>query len=374
MPPRIKFYLQLFVFFTILSAVAQAQSGKVKPTPIPAPTEDETEKIYTEEIKLNVLAFDDEGKFNSNLKKEDLVINENNVLHQAESVRRIPANVLIVLDTGGDLRQTKSLQQTRATAKAVVEGLKDGDSVAVLQYSDKPEIIAEWTTDKNPALEAIGKKSNFGRHDAFVAALNLAETFLQKNPLDNKHLVLITDGTDSTASPAEKTAAMRKLLATDINVHVISYTKMETTDIEPRTKGISNSPPPKAMPDEVIAQLPNGVRDAAQAVKIGPKINLDRALIKKMRDRQKDLQTSEKGLALLAENTNGEFILPETNEEMLEKAGLVARMIDASYVVTYIPKRPLNESAKNEERNIEVTSRRDGLQVEARRKLIVKIN
>nr|MBA2335570.1 hypothetical protein [Blastocatellia bacterium] len=193
--------------------------------------------------------------------------------------------------------------------------------------------------------------------------------FLLKNPVENKHLVLITDGTDSLAKSSEKADAMRNLLSTDINVHVISYTRMEATDIEPRTKMTSNTPPPKAMPDEVAAQLPNGVRDNAQAPKIGPTINLDRKLLKNLKARKADLEASERSLSNLAENTNGEFILPESLDEMVEKSALVAKMIDSSYVVTYTPKIPLNENSA--ERNIIVTSKRPNLVVQARRKLIV---
>lgn len=370
--PRINVFLPIFIFVFAFSAFAQ--SGKVIPAPTPTPpsADEETERIFTEEIKLNVLAFDEEGKFVEGVKKEDLVISENNALHQASSIRRIPANVLIVLDTGGEMRQKKSLDQTRRTAAAIVNSLKEGDSFAVLQYADKAEILAEWTSDKTQILNAINKKSNFGKRSVFVSALNLANDFLRKNPLDNKHLILITDGTDSAADESEKTAAMRQLLATDINVHVISYTKMETTDIEPRTKGISKTPPKPAMPPEIAATLPNGVRDMATAAKIGPTINLDRAMLKKMRERKADLIKSEKALSDLAENTNGEIFLPETREEMLEKSALVARIIDSSYVITYVPKRALSEVESAEERNIEVSSRRAGLIVQAKRKLIVE--
>jgi hypothetical protein len=145
---------------------------------------------------------------------------------------------------------------------------------------------------------------------------------------------------------------------------------MEANDIEPRTKGTSNTPPPKAMPDEVTAQLPNGVHDPS-SVKIGPTINLDRALIKRMKNRKADLETSQQQLQKIAEGTNGEFILPETVDEMVEKAPLVAKMIDASYVVTYTPKESVVETRGVAERNIEVTSRRPGLTVDARRKLII---
>lgn len=360
-------YLILFTLFLAFAGVSEAQSRRVAPTPTPE-KDDDPVRVVTEEVKVNVLAFDDDGKFAGNVTEKDLVISENNILHQATSVRRLPANVLIVMDTGGELRQVKSLDQTRNVAKAVVAGLHPEDLIAVVQYADSAEVAAEWTSDRSQIMNAIGR-TKFGRKSAFVDALKLSTDLLVKNPADNRHLVLITDGTDSSANPSAKNAAMRNLLATDINVHVISYTRMEAEDIAPRTKMLSKTPPPKAMPDEVAAQLPNGVRDAARAPKIGPTINLDRTLLRRLRARKDDLEASEIALANLAENTNGEILIPESKDEMIEKSALIAKYIDSSYVLTYTPKIPLTENSAD--RNIIVTSKRPGLQVQARRKLIV---
>ncbi len=336
----------------------------------PTPTPDDSIKVLTEEIKLNVLAFDENGEFFRDVTANDLVITEDNILHQPESVRRLPANVLIVMDTGGEMRSVKSLDQTRKVARGVVEALRPGDSVAIMDYSDEPEIVGEWTTDKAQMLAAI-KRTKFGRRSMFVDALTMATNFLLKDPIENRHLVLITDGTDSLGRSSAKFDAMQRLQATDISVHVISYTSMEAADIEPRAKAISNSPPPKALPDEVVNQLPNGVRDAAQAPKIGPTINTDRAMLKRMRARKTDLEVSQQQLDKLAENTNGEFILPDNVDEMVEKAALVSRMIDSSYVVTYTPKIPVVATRGVAERKIEVTSKRPGLVVQARRRLLI---
>jgi VWFA-related protein len=362
----------LFVF----SSLAPAQSRRVPPptpTPTPTPREDDTERVDTEEIKLNVTAFSDSGEFVTDVRESDLVITENNILHQPSSVRRIPANVLIVMDTGGEMRQVKSLDQTRRTARAIVGSLRPEDSIAVLQYADQAEIVIEWTTDKEQVSRAIGR-TKFGRRSVFVGALNMATDFLLKNPLENKHLVLITDGTDSDENQAAKRDALRRLLATEISVHVLSYTRMEAEDIAPRTKMITNSPPPKAMPDEIAAQLPNGARDVATEPKLKKTINLDRTLLRKIRARKADLESSEKQLDALAENTNGTSVVPNSLDEMVEKTALIAKMIDASYVLTYVPKIPLAERRGPAERNIEVTSRRPGLHVQARRKIIVDRN
>ncbi|MBK9527986.1 MAG: VWA domain-containing protein [Acidobacteria bacterium] len=353
----------------LFSIGGSAQSGRVTATPTPTPV-DEVLRVNTEEIKLNVLAFDEEGKFFRDVTDRDLVISENNVLHQPTSVRRLPANVLIVLDTGGEMRAVKSLDQTRKVARGVVEALQPDDSIAVMSYADKAEIIGEWTTDKAQALAAI-KRTTFGRRSVFVDAITLATEFLLKDPLENKHLVLITDGTDSQGRSSAKFDAMQRLLATDISVHVLSYTEMEAADIEPRTKGISNMPPPKSMPDEIADTLPNGARDIKKAPKIGPTISLDRTFIKKMKARKAELEVSQEQLDKLAEESNGSFILPATIDEMLEKSALVAKMIDASYVVTYTPKIPVVETRGIAERKIDVTSKRPGLVVQARRKLMI---
>lgn len=361
--PQIRI-VTILAFVLSLAGIAHAQSGRIQPTPTP----ETPVRIATEEVKLNVLAYDEDGKFVNNVAADDLVITEDNILHQPTSVRRMPAHVLIVMDTGGELRWMKSLDQTRRVANALIDALKQGDTMSVMQYSDKAELIGEWTTDKSVARQAVSR-AMFGRRSAFNQAVEFARDLYAKTPADNKHLVLITDGTDSYTDRSKTLATLRSLLATDVTVHVISYTNMELVDIEPRSKAVTNRPAPKAMPDEIAATLPNGVRDMHQSAKVGPTINVDRRQLKIIRDRKADLEVSRDRLNEIALATNGEMIDAETKEEMIEKAPLVAKMIDGSYVVSYIPKVPLDEGKR--ERNIIVTSKRAGLVVDSRRKLIL---
>lgn len=356
----------LLLTIIAFAAGSFAQSGRVQAKPTPTP--DDSVKIDTEEVKVNLLAFDESGKFFQGVTINDVVITENNILHPPETIRRIPANVLIVMDTGGEMRAVKSLDNTRKVARALVGSLRPEDSVAILQYADKAVITSEWSTDRDQINTAIGR-TKFGIHSAFVDALDLAKDFLARGDLENKHLVLITDGTDSTADLSKKNAAFKQFLSTDIAVHVLSYAHMEAVDIEPRTKATSNKPPPSALPDEVKATLPNGARDINQAPKIGPTINVDRTFLKKMRARKADLELADEMLQTLADNTNGTMISPDLLDEMEAKTALVAKNIDSSYVLTYIPKVPFSE--KGGERNIEVTSKRAGLVVQAKRKFVV---
>lgn len=363
---RAKFSIFFLLAIFSFTSFSQAQT----PTPPPLDGEDDI-KVFTEEVKLNISAFDETGKFVSDVKKEDLVIMEDDRLHQANSLRRIPANVLIVLDTGGEMRRAKGLTQTRKTAENLIRALKPEDSVAIMQYNDKVEIIAEWTDDKQEVLETLNSKINFGKRSLFLNAVDTATNFLQKTELDNRHLVLITDGTDTFNDKERRDALLSKLISTSISVHVISYTQMELKEIEPDVgvfrKGEAK---PKRAPDFVIDGMPNGVKDIMRAPRLGS-INLDKEFLKKMTQRGNDLVEGEEFLSTLAKDTNGQFVLPETKEEMLEKPGLIAKLIDSSYVITYTPKRSLSEAPNGEVRQVVVTSKRSGLEVQARRKITI---
>jgi VWFA-related protein len=359
----------LLMFLVLLVAVsARAQSRR----PTPTPTPDDTERVLTEEIKLNVLAFDAAGKFMSGLSKEDLVISENGRLHQATSLRRIPANVLIVLDVGNEISYAKRNKITSLAAIGVINALEAEDSIAVMQYGDKVEILAEWTQDKAFLYKILDeKKLGFGKRSAFNSALDLAVKFFQKAPLENRHLILITDGVDSFNDPKLKESAIKNLLSSDINVHVISYTTMQQAALEPR-KSIwqKGEPVPKRLPEEVLITLPQQQQQILRMPRLGS-INTDRAMIKKRKEESAKLKVSEAALTTIAEDTNGEIFLPETKEEMIEKTATLAKNIDSQYVATYTPKQSLSDAADGEVRNIEVTSRRADVQIQGKRKFVV---
>jgi VWFA-related protein len=356
---KISFFLVVLLAFAV-SANAQT------------PTPDDTDKVFTEEIKINVLAFDKSGAFASGVTKEDLVISENGRLHQATSVRRIPANVLIVLDVGNEISYAKRNKITSEAAIGVVNALQAGDSVAVMQYGDKVEILAEWTQDKAFLYKVLDeKKLGFGKRSIFNQALDSAVKFFQKTPLENRHLILITDGVDTFNDQKVRNSAMRNLLSSDINVHVISYTVMQQDAIEPK-KSIwqKGEPKPQRLPEEVLIALPQAQQQILRMPRLGS-INTDRAMIKKRKEESDKLTKSEQFLTTIAEDTNGEIFLPVNKEEMWERTATLARNIDSQYVATYTPKTPLTESADGEIRNIEVTSRRTDIQVQGKRKFVV---
>jgi hypothetical protein len=113
-------------------------------------------------------------------------------------------------------------------------------------------------------------------------------------------------------------------------------------------------------------------RDMARMPRLGS-ITLDRDRVQRANKDTKELETGEQFIAQIAGNTNGEILMPETFDEMIEKIENLGKIIDSNYVVTYVPKRPLKDSPKGEIRQIEVTSKREGLEVKASRKFSVEV-
>ena len=346
------------------------------PTPF-----DKPERIVTEEIKLNVVALDRSGKFVADVKKEDLVITEDGRLHQADSVRFVPASVLIAMDTGGEIRQKKNLATTRSVAESLVGGLRDGTKIGLMQFHEKVEFLSGLSTDKSELLKIIGSRTNFGRRSSFSAAAVSASNFFEKTPSENRHLILITDGLDTAEDKPARAAAIRKLWKSGIVVHVISYTQIEYQAFKPQARiwreGEQN---PRRMPDEVMESLAHSLPvkqiEAKEILKTiyQPRlfsILIDRPFIKYRREHLKLLGVSQFQLAALAAYTGGEFFLPESLTEIVDQAAGISRVINSQYVVTYSPKRSLKDAATDEIRQIDISSKRPDLDVRASRRLVV---
>ncbi len=332
---------------------------------------DEPISVITEEVKLNVAAYDLNGKFVDGVKKNDLVVIEDGRLHQPDSIRRVPATVLIVMDTGGTMRLAKDISLTRKAAQGVIDSLSEDDEIALMDYSDKPNIVSEWTKDRRLLTNSLNRKLSFGKRSAFVEALNLATKMLKESRSDNRHLILISEGTDTFADDSDREAAMKELLTTNINVHVLSYTGLEGARANKRKK-LVGKPRGTALPSEVQATMPEAVQEMNRASTTGIAINTDRAMAKVAAERANEIENGEEFLKNVAENTNGLIIIPRSANEMVSKARWISDLIDSNYVVTYTPRRPLSESPDGEERVVEVSAKRNGIRVSARRVLVVR--
>jgi len=372
-------FLVPIILGLILAASTSAQSKEPQP-PVPTPTppsqQEEPVKVFTEEVRLPVIAMDQFGHYDPSVVADDILVLEDGVAQQIKSVRHIPANVLLVLDTGGELSGlgglSKGIGLTRDVAIALINQLSEGPSIAVMQFSSSPELLQPWTRDRKAILKVLKTKLSSGKRARFSEAVAAAAKQLQDRPEGSRHVVFITDGVDSPGGKIGRAQAIKQLAAARATVHIISYTEFVR---QPRDKD-------KKSPLKSIGQLPTSsdpirTMDPTQppgqnrSPSFGVGVRFDPAMKRQRKAYEAEIKKSQQLLTEMAEETGGQIFLPKTSDEMVAQAREAAREVGAEYVVTYSPKRPLASAAQGEYRRIEVASRRVGLSLRSRRGYLV---
>lgn len=358
---------------------ALAQDNSTSPAVRPPGQDQEVQepiKVSVEEVRIPLAAYDENGRFDSTVEIPDLLVREDGVAQQIRSIYRIPASIVLLLDTGGESNRAKGVQLTREVAVGLVNGLRAADQIACAQANNRAELAQDWTSDKALVIKSLDHKLLSGKRSALAEAILLAVERLEKTPQGNRHLVLISDGLDSPGGKVALSEAVGKLLEANITTHVISYTSLGRKAKRPdKTYPRVRS----KVPDEIIMTMPRTKMpgepgpDFKQILeaKGGTVIDLDRWLRRGKGIRQ-DLEKSEAELTELVAETGGSLWLPLSAEEMIAEADQVAREVDAQYVISYKPQRPLSSAQAGEYRKIDVISRRVGLKLRARRGFVAR--
>ena len=363
----------LFAFGATRISSQEPVKPPASPQPSPTPPKDDTVKVFTEEVRLPVVALDSYGHYDPTLELNDVLVLEDGVIQQLRSVTHLPANVLFLLDTGGELSglggASKSTSLTRQVASQLVNKLQKGSSIAVMTSGNAAEMIQPWTTDKDAVLKTLKNKLVSTKRSRISEAIATAGEQLKDRPEGARHVVMITDGVDSPGGKIKREDAVEKLIASRATVHIISYTEFVRQKVERNAPVATSQRPPSS--DPITATDPTLPPGTTRSPSFGVSVRFDPAMRRQRKAYEADVKRSQQALKNVAEETGGKIMLPLNNQEMLAQANEVARAIGAEYVVTYRPKRPLAEATPGEYRRIEVASRRVGLSLQARRGYVV---
>lgn len=370
------FSLILTLGLFISAGAQQTPQSSPSPSPSPAPPNEEQEpvKVFTEEVRLPVVALDQYGHYDPTLEIDDILILEDGVPQQVRSVRHIPANVLLVLDTGGELSGLGGLSKrtnlTRDVAIEFMNQLKDGTSLSVMQFSNTVELLQPWTSDKRATFKILKTKLSSGKRARFSDAVVAAAQLLKDRPEGSRHVVFITDGVDTPGGKTDRAEAIKRLIAARASVHIISYTEFVRQKKENRPSSISAAQVPPSR-DPITATDPTVPPGSTRNPSFGVSVKFDPAMRRQRKAYETEVKKSQQVLTNIAEETGGRIFLPQSSEQMVSQARDVARQIGAEYVVTYRPKRPLASSKPGEYRRVELAARRVGLSLHSRRGYVV---
>ena len=180
-----KKFVLLLGFLTLVSALnAYAQSGRKAPAPAPKPKADtqsqstspestdngitdakispEGETIEGDVIRFDtalvtvpVTVVDRYGHYVPQLQRSDFKILEDGVEQKITyfATNDQPITVVLVIDTSGST--SFRLEDIQEAALAFVDKLKPGDSVMVMSFDDRIQVLAKPTTDREVIRKAV---------------------------------------------------------------------------------------------------------------------------------------------------------------------------------------------------------------------------
>lgn len=326
----------------------------------------------TEEVQLTVTALDSHDRLDPTLELADILVLEDGVAQEIRSARRVPAHVLLLLDTGGELNSAKRVRLTREIARRLVLALGAQDEISVMQFNSKIDVLQNWTIDKDAVLHVLDTKLISGKRARFFDAVIASTAQLHDRPQGNRHVVMITDGVQSPGERVDRAVAFAQLQASNAVVHVISYTSVSGQTMEHQARRKRNRDK-SIVPDDAVKSIGGDEGNVANRAHQpgGVIFDMDPERRAQIKAYEEAMRVSEKQLARLSEESGGRIWLPESFDEMIDDGTEAAHLIDSQYVVSYKPRRALASARGGEIRRIDVASRRVGLKLISRRQYVV---
>ena len=350
----------LLALFAV-SAVAQAQKKDEQKPDL---------RIETIEARIPLRAWDAKGNRVTNLTTKDVVVLENGEGRQVTSLKHEPANILLVLDQSVEIGMVKNgrpkLQQESSGAnrmltspaavdfaETLISLLGEADHLAIIQYSDKVELLQNWTTDRKEARQSLRTKARQGDKTRFYDALTLAAETLSKSPTGRRVMVLLTDGVDTT-SQTKKQEALTALAHTGVTLFVVSWAEVIKNPVE-RTK------------PQIVSGHGGTPKDSASA---SVSINVAPWVFKRNKELNKYVKKAEasaKEFTQIAETSGGELYIPQDFDDLITKPIEIMREVGAQHTLTYITEKTSQEAVL---RDVEVLGARS-ITVRARKKYYI---
>jgi VWFA-related protein len=268
-------------------------------------------RIRTEEVLLPVSVRDEAGAPVGNLNQDKFVVFDNGVRQQITSFnrRRVPANIVLLLDASSSV--FSQMRFIREAAKRFMQGLVTEDKVCVVQFSDRVELLQDWTpaTELSYLEKSIDWRYHPGLRTTFYDGLYLAAREQLSKVEGRRIVILLTDGLDTAEKPKASFAeALDAVRQADVSVYVVSLTAYLRAQLEEKVG------------TKKISKMFSGYDPREIAYYLGL---IDR---------------SEKLLEELAAQTGGRIFLPMKDEELAPAYSAIAEELRTQYIITYEPK------------------------------------
>ncbi|MGH9802492.1 MAG: VWA domain-containing protein, partial [Blastocatellia bacterium] len=312
----------------VLAATNDENNPASSPVEVKVPPREDTLRIETRLVNLNVKALDRSGQPVTNLKQEDFAIYEDGVKQEVAHFKPVnaPVNLILLLDLSGSTqRKRKGMIEA---ANRFIDSLPAGDKVSLVAFTRQYKPLTDFTADKNALKEAVKKINKIGGGTAFYDSTWKALDQLGKLTEARKAIVVLTDGEDESLVGDKETAhtfddLLGRASEEDVTIYPIYFS-----------------------PNNQINKI--GILFGGNGDLFG----------------ENKSKTARKQLEELAAQTGGEIFSAQREEELESAYSLVARELHTLYSLAYSPDKLKHDS---QFRKIAVKLGRDGAVAKTRR-------
>jgi VWFA-related protein len=152
-------------------------------------------------VNISVTVTDRDGRFVPNLTPDDFAVYEDErpqpISHFANE--RVPVSLGLAVDTSGSMAGEKIASAREALRRFLEDLLGPEDEVFVYRFSERPELVQDWTADRALLTRRLGSlrpKGGTALYDTVAEAVPLAQSGQHRK----KALVIISDGNDTNSS------------------------------------------------------------------------------------------------------------------------------------------------------------------------------
>ncbi len=179
-------------------------------------------KVDTTLISIPVSVMDRDGKYIPDLTKDNFRVWEDGVEQKVAyfASTEKPFTVALMIDTSGSTRY--KLEEIQEAAITFIEQLRADDRVMVVSFSDKINVLAQPTNDRNALRNAI-RRTEPGNGTRLYDAVDQVVNQYFNRIEGRKAIVLFTDGVDTTSKHASYESTVRDAEELDALIYPVEF-------------------------------------------------------------------------------------------------------------------------------------------------------
>ena len=296
-------------------------------------SEGDVVRIDTNLVTVPVSVLDRQGRFISDLRREQFNVFENGVeqkLAYFESTEK-PFTVALLLDTSGST--FFHLWEIKEAAINFAKQLRPQDRVLVVTFDRLVMLLTEATNDQNVVTEVIQRNAITGFSTRLYDALDLIIRARLNKIEGRKAIVLFTDGVDTASYQATFESTVREVEELDALIYPIQYDTTDFVDAQTRTNTTIETTTIRSrnFPPRSSSRVTYGTPKAS-----GPGTSIG------------DYKLADQYLHKLATKTGGQLYVANDRAQLSNAFTKIAEELRHQYSLGYYPQTTLQSGERRE--------------------------